>query len=161
MPEITTAEHIAAFISAHGEIGSSLGDPAGSQLARLCAELTAATVWLPAVDKAGLVQWREFGNTFTTDSYGITCPVGTDHGRFPDPTVAFIPAVAVDTFGNRLGRGGGHYDRQLSAWSENTTVIAVVHPWAVTTQLPTEHHDLPVDGVITSEFVHFFDSALG
>ncbi len=64
----------------------------------------------------------------------------------------FVPAVAVDGAGARLGRGGGWYDRWLAAHPE-TVVAAVVFDDQLRAALPTEPHDRPVHLTVTESRV--------
>ena len=59
-----------------------------------------------------------------------------------------IPALAVDESGNRLGRGKGYFDRELS-WLEGVVIYAVVFEDEVLASIPVESHDQRVDGVVT------------
>lgn len=65
---------------------------------------------------------------------------------FPD--VAFVPLLGFTAAGDRLGQGGGHYDRWLAA---NPTVLALGLAWdaQLCDSLPTEPHDRILRGVIT------------
>jgi 5-formyltetrahydrofolate cyclo-ligase len=62
--------------------------------------------------------------------------------------VIIVPALHVDRSGNRLGQGGGSYDRALartSAWK-----IALVHPGEITSEpLPTAPFDQKVNAAAT------------
>lgn len=60
-----------------------------------------------------------------------------------------VPALAVDKIGNRLGRGGGSYDRALASFSGLS--IAIVNEDEVLGELPTEKHDVPVKLILTPE----------
>ncbi|SPT54227.1 5-formyltetrahydrofolate cyclo-ligase family protein [Actinomyces bovis] len=63
-----------------------------------------------------------------------------------------VPALAIDPNGNRLGQGGGWYDRMLPLVAPEATVFGVVHPEElVRTPVPVEAHDNRVDAVITAE----------
>lgn len=68
----------------------------------------------------------------------------------------FLPAVAVDRTGTRLGRGAGWYDQALSHCAvdciQRPRLVALVHDWEVLTAgtLPAEPHDQRVDQVLTS-----------
>lgn len=67
-----------------------------------------------------------------------------------DAALVLVPALAVDTAGTRLGRGGGWYDRALCAVHDAVPVLAVCWPWElVTGTLPREAHDRPVQGVLS------------
>ena len=60
----------------------------------------------------------------------------------------FIPALAVDETGNRLGRGKGYFDRELSDL-EGVVIYAVVFEGEVLESVPVESHDQRVHGVVT------------
>lgn len=59
--------------------------------------------------------------------------------------VVFVPALAADMDGNRLGRGKGYYDRFLAENKAHT--ITVLPAFAVVEKIPTQHHDQMVDEV--------------
>ncbi|MEN6412604.1 MAG: 5-formyltetrahydrofolate cyclo-ligase [Veillonellales bacterium] len=59
-----------------------------------------------------------------------------------------IPGVAFDVFGNRLGMGGGYYDRFLPQAS-SAVLIGVCWQSYVLTNLPTAKHDRPVHFLLT------------
>jgi 5-formyltetrahydrofolate cyclo-ligase len=73
--------------------------------------------------------------------------------------VVFLPALAVDLSGNRLGKGKGFYDRalaQLAAAKSKAKQIAVIFDEELLLELPAESHDQKVDAAITaSKFVWF------
>ena len=57
------------------------------------------------------------------------------------------PALSVDAFGNRLGRGGGFFDRYLEQFQG--PVAAVIYEHELVPELPRELHDRPVQYAIT------------
>ena len=67
--------------------------------------------------------------------------------------VALVPAIAIDVKGQRLGFGGGYYDRWLSAnRSSLRLVIGVVFPPCFSpAPFEVEPHDMSVDLCITGE----------
>lgn len=58
-----------------------------------------------------------------------------------------VPGLAFDRAGNRLGRGGGFYDRLLPG--VRGTKVGVAYTWQLVDLLPTEPHDIPVDVIVT------------
>ncbi|RLV56561.1 5-formyltetrahydrofolate cyclo-ligase [Aeromicrobium phragmitis] len=82
-------------------------------------------------------------------TYGIPEPVGErlGPGALGTCQVAFVPALAVDHRGRRLGRGAGYYDRALANFSG--LVCAVVFADELLETLPAEPHDVPVDLALT------------
>jgi len=77
---------------------------------------------------------------------GLLQPGGEAKVVIPD--VLFVPGVGFTQRGERLGQGGGHYDRWLGA---NPDVPAYGLAWdcQIVERLPTEPHDISLRGVIT------------
>ena len=57
-----------------------------------------------------------------------------------------VPALGYDRQGNRIGRGGGYYDRLLPQLK--ATKIGVCFPFQLVDKVPTEEFDSKVDRVI-------------
>ena len=62
--------------------------------------------------------------------------------------VVLAPALAVDQAGNRLGRGGGSYDRALARVGPLIPVIALLYDAELLSHVPTEPHDTPVRAAV-------------
>lgn len=62
-----------------------------------------------------------------------------------------IPGLAFDTEGNRLGRGGGFYDRLLenARKAGEVTSVGIAFDWQLVKSVPLERHDLPVTLVLS------------
>jgi 5-formyltetrahydrofolate cyclo-ligase len=58
-----------------------------------------------------------------------------------------VPALAVDRAGNRLGRGGGSYDRALARVGPLIPLIALLYDDELVDQVPAEPHDVRVRAV--------------
>jgi 5-formyltetrahydrofolate cyclo-ligase len=72
-------------------------------------------------------------------------PRGTDAVARAD--VVLVPALAVDGRGNRLGRGGGSYDRVLARVGPLIPVIALLYDDELVDRVPAAPHDVPVRAV--------------
>jgi 5-formyltetrahydrofolate cyclo-ligase len=59
-----------------------------------------------------------------------------------------VPALAVDRAGNRLGRGGGSYDRALARVGPMIPLIALLYDDELVDRVPAEPHDVPVRAVV-------------
>lgn len=95
-------------------------------------------------------------------------------GRPPEPTgptypaeaiaqaeVVITPALAIDGFGNRLGQGGGWYDRMLTLITPGTPTYAMVfdEELITTQELPRDEHDIPIQAVITPTRVFLIEGS--
>jgi 5-formyltetrahydrofolate cyclo-ligase len=60
-----------------------------------------------------------------------------------------VPALAVDRAGNRLGRGGGSYDRALVRVAPLIPLIALLYDDEILDRVPAAPHDIPVRATVT------------
>ena len=61
-----------------------------------------------------------------------------------------VPGAAFDAKCNRLGLGGGYYDKFLPA-AVNAKKIALAYDFQIVEEIPVEPHDSPVDMIITEK----------
>jgi len=59
--------------------------------------------------------------------------------------------VAFDLKGNRLGYGGGYYDRFFPLLKPGTPLVALVYDLQLQPVIPVEEWDCPVDIIITEQ----------
>jgi 5-formyltetrahydrofolate cyclo-ligase len=127
----------------------------GSELDPL--PLTATTRWTGAVsgrpwfaDRSSAMLFRQFDGPQEPGPFGLQ-PGATSPVLEPDTVL--VPLVAVDLRGNRLGQGGGHYDRALALLREHRRVIAVGIAWEcqLIEEVPVEPWDQPLDFIATPE----------
>ena len=78
--------------------------------------------------------------------YGMLQPGREAEALIPD--VLFVPLIGFTPALERLGQGGGHYDRWLA---EHRPALTVGLAWDAQAckALPTEPHDAPLDAVVT------------
>lgn len=80
----------------------------------------------------------------------------------PDwPDVVIVPGVAFTTTGDRLGQGGGWYDRFLPKLRSGTVTIGVGFEPQIVEELPTEPHDVRLDCVVTENGPRWPDGPRG
>lgn len=112
------------------------------------------TFYLPAVEKKEL-QFRLFKleqTKLVSGPYGIKQPSAASPAVIPqDIELIIVPGLAFDEDLNRLGYGGGYYDRYLA----KTTAfkLALAYSFLVVKQLPTSNHDIKMDAIITEKEV--------
>ena len=93
--------------------------------------------------------------TLRDNRYGIPEPVaapcgGEDSGEPLEPNVVLAPLVAFDDAGNRLGMGGGYYDRYFAAYPAALRV-GVAHECQRAQRLPTNPWDVPLAALTTEK----------
>ena len=80
-------------------------------------------------------------------SFGIPEPIA-DAPVADDPrALVLMPGLAFDPAGNRMGYGGGFYDRFLCD-EPNHPTVALCYDFQMLPHLQTEEHDIPVDLVL-------------
>lgn len=67
------------------------------------------------------------------------------------PAVWLVPGLAFTENGDRLGYGGGWYDRLLSAVSTDAIKLGIGYSFQVVANLPHEEHDIKLNAIITEE----------
>ncbi|MCV2877145.1 5-formyltetrahydrofolate cyclo-ligase [Rhodobacteraceae bacterium XHP0102] len=78
-------------------------------------------------------------------------------GAAVSPDILIVPLVGFDPHGQRLGYGGGFYDRslaQLRAANPRLRAIGLAYEAQRLPHLPTEATDQPLDLVVTEAAIH-------
>jgi len=75
------------------------------------------------------------------------------------PSVVLVPLLAFTQHGERLGYGGGFYDRTLAALKAKQDVFAcgVAYAGQEAATLPTDEHDQRLDGILTENYFKVFE----
>lgn len=70
--------------------------------------------------------------------------------------LVFVPGIGFDNHKNRMGYGGGYYDRYFMRYPE-CHKIGIAYSFQIVKTLVRETHDIPMDAVITEvdEPYHF------
>jgi len=84
--------------------------------------------------------------------YGIKEPILNETNQISADVIDFVvvPGVAFDKNRNRLGRGGGYYDRFLARLAKNIPTAGLAFDFQIVDQLPVERHDFAVTSLITN-----------
>ena len=91
--------------------------------------------------------WTDpYADLLVPDPYGALQPAANAGEVIPE--VVFVPLVGFTAQGERLGQGGGHYDRWLEA---NRSALAIGLAWdcQMVETLPCEAHDRQLAAVVT------------
>ncbi len=71
--------------------------------------------------------------------------------QLPEAELIICPALAANRVGERLGRGGGWYDRALMHASKSAQILVLLNPDEILGTIPTHRWDRRVDGIITPD----------
>ena len=104
---------------------------------------------LPVLLPGSELDWIAYDGRLAPAARGLVEPVGERLGVEAVATcdLVLVPALAVDRRGNRLGRGGGSYDRALGLVTGRT--VALLHDGELVDRVPVEPHDIAVTAAVT------------
>ncbi|MFC2552439.1 MAG: 5-formyltetrahydrofolate cyclo-ligase [Rodentibacter sp.] len=141
------AQNIALYFSFDGEISTS------SLINALWAQHK--NLYLPVLHpfaKGHLLFLRYSPDTpMVKNQFGIWEPKLNVQNVLPlnELDILFTPLVAFDKQGNRLGMGGGFYDRTLQNWPQKSFIpVGLAHQCQQLKQLPIEHWDVPLFDIL-------------
>ena len=97
---------------------------------------------------------------FKTGKYNIMEPVGEKLFDYSILDLIFVPALAVDMEGFRLGYGKGYYDRFLEHISDSCNKAVPISSKLIFDKLPRENHDRSVDYIISDKGLTIFSARL-
>ena len=147
--EERNAQHIALYVSFDGEISTD----------KLIKILWAQgkQVYLPVLHPFNpnhLLFLRYLPDTpMLKNKFGICEPKLNVQNVLPldELDILFTPLVAFDKQGNRLGMGGGFYDRTLQHWQKTSFIpVGLAHQCQQVEQLPTEAWDVPLHQILVA-----------
>ncbi|MDQ6578197.1 MAG: 5-formyltetrahydrofolate cyclo-ligase [Haemophilus parainfluenzae] len=147
--EERNAQHIALYVSFDGEISTE----------KLIKTLWVQDkhVYLPVLHPFNpnhLLFLRYLPDTpMLKNKFGIWEPKLNVQNVLPldELDILFTPLVAFDKQGNRLGMGGGFYDRTLQNWQNASFIpVGLAHQCQQVEQLPTEAWDVPLHQILVA-----------
>jgi len=156
-PLLRNARHIAAYLAADGEI-----DPAPLLE---CLWSAGKSVYLPVLvpfahGKLWFARYRP-GDTLVENRFGIPEPQHRQLVRPGALDLVLMPLVAFDHAGNRLGMGGGFYDRSFAFlhtrhhW-RRPILVGLAFQFQQQNSIQPNHWDVPLNAIATETGCHVF-----
>lgn len=147
LPAFLYSQRIAFYLANDGEI-----DP---EMAMGIAEAAGKDCYLPVLHP--LKQNRLYfarhrhGDKLVINRFGIQEPPLRGRQIVPPMAIDLIllPLVAFDRQGNRLGMGGGFYDRTLASQHRFTRLIGLAQSCQETDSITQQPWDIPLQAVVT------------
>lgn len=113
-------------------------------------------IGVPRVLGRGAMEWRRVRqlSELAPGRFGILEPQDGSPvlESFPEGTVVLVPGIAFSRQGDRIGYGGGYFDRFLRRFSG--IPIGLAFDFQVVKQLNADAHDVPVSIVVTESAVY-------
>ena len=146
LPEYEKAKTVMLYRSVRGEVQlDGLIAPARAAGKRLCFPLCGPDRTMTALAPEGEDAWNE-------GAFGIKEPDPARSAEIPPAEIDLVlcPCTAFDGEGDRLGMGGGYYDRFLPR-CEKAAVVSVAFEAQRAEKIPMDRYDRRVDAVITEK----------
>jgi 5-formyltetrahydrofolate cyclo-ligase len=129
--------------------------------------LSAGHVILVPRIRGSALDWVRLDDStaYVSGPMGIREPTGDaiDAAALADLAVMFVPGLAVDRTGRRLGQGGGFYDRVLAGVPVHARggplLVALLFADEILDDVPVEAHDCTVDAALTPAGITRFRKA--
>jgi 5-formyltetrahydrofolate cyclo-ligase len=152
LPAVRAARVVAAYVGVGVEIPTE----------RVISSLveTGTTVLLPRLEADRSLTWRPMSSrsALVRGRHGLLEPPEADAPRpLADADVVVLPGLCYDISGNRLGRGGGSYDRALKDLPGSVTTIGIALDSDIVEAVPVDEHDQPVRIIVTPSRVITID----
>ena len=142
LPEYRRAQSLFCFVSTTREIDTTP--------VLLDALHSGKTLCVPLCTEPGRMESRQITDLhqLVPGRYGLLEPTA-DTPVVPVDAIDFavLPCVTCNYLGQRLGRGGGYYDRFLSQYRGGTVLLC--RELLIRQEIPVEPHDYPVPWVLT------------
>lgn len=158
-PLFLSSQRIAFYLSNDGEIDLNLSLKVALTKRKQC--------YLPVLYRGGenrLLFARVTETTrFKANKYGIPEPdIAAEGWLFTSQLdLVLTPLVAFDCQGNRIGMGGGYYDRSLRQLTlkrnwRRPKVLGIAHQFQQVDSIKRNFWDVPLQGVITDQQIFTF-----
>lgn len=147
-PDYLASLHIAFYFAQNGELSPQILFDSALLHGKIC--------YLPILKNSHLTfgQYKN-GDKLTPNRFGIPEP-SVDQEYGPEQLdLVCVPLVGFDQCGNRLGMGGGFYDRtfafKLKHPESKPTLIGLAHSLQRVEKIDAENWDVPLDYVATEK----------
>ena len=124
---------------------------------RFIKEINHLKVALPNSSKSKGITYHHWSNNqLEIDSNNIPAPMKKNPINPENISILFVPAIAIDQEGYRLGYGGGYFDRlrQKNLWLSIPSFVVISNNCISKKPLPRERWDVPFNGWISETGLH-------
>lgn len=114
----------------------------------------------PSIDKTRGMEFRlaDLEQLVENHDFGVAIKGPSSTAKIVEPAVLLIPGLGFTVKGERLGRGGGYYDRYLENYIGIKIGICLEEQLCL--EIPVEPHDFLMDVVLTDKRVIILANSL-
>jgi 5-formyltetrahydrofolate cyclo-ligase len=148
LPCFTTSQHIACYLAVNAEFDCKQVIEAIWQAKKNC--------YVPRLTQTNLLEFAryQYADSLHLNRYAILEPVEPVEKIGPEKLdMVIVPLLAFDLVGQRLGTGGGYYDRTFAFLStpsnKRPQMLGMAYAAQAVEKLPADAWDIQLDGVIT------------
>jgi 5-formyltetrahydrofolate cyclo-ligase len=149
LPEYLTDTRVAGYWASHGELPLNLVIPPLSTRGQ--------QFLLPVIGPGKHLRFAPWqsGDDVQPNRYGIPEPV--EQGELLEPfqlDLVFVPLLGFDRRGNRIGHGGGYYDRSFAFLNDQVRpteplLVGIAYAFQELPGIDEEDWDVPLDFIAT------------
>jgi len=159
LPEFQNSKKIAVYLAEENEVDLSSIIKQSLKMHK--------TIYLPVLDEIKKQTMKfcayKLGDQLTLNQVGILEPPSSVD-REIDPAMldlVLMPLVGFDSFGHRLGRGGGYYDAAFDFCKEINFerypfLVGVAYEFQKMEKIETDETDVDLNKVVTEEKIYDF-----
>ncbi len=151
------ARRIALYLAANGELDPT---PIAKLSRRTCRQLYLPVLHPFSHGRLFFCEWKEHAQ-LQPNHFGILEPCCRGNRRMPlrSLDLILVPLVAFDASAQRIGMGGGFYDRTLGKARGSSTwkrpyLIGIAHEMQRLPAIKSQKWDVPLDAVVTEAGVY-------
>ncbi len=151
LPEFKAATHIAAYIAILGEISLEPVIRAGSEIGKI--------FYLPILrgSEMAFAPWHP-DTPLVKKKFNLLEP-DCDESSWVDPTtldLVLSPLVVFDEHCNRIGQGGGYYDKtfEFTLKANKPLLVGVAHESQREPKLDPQPWDITLDKIVTEKAIY-------
>ena len=106
----------------------------------------------PRTKRLWLSEVRALDRDLAPGAFGVSEPVPSARRPVPERELdlVFVPGLAFDRRGHRLGHGHGYFDRFLARLPAATPTVGLAYRFQLVDRLPVDPHDRTVQTVLTA-----------
>lgn len=146
---LAKAKNIGYYVASGGECDPIYAAHALTDLGKV--------LHLPLMQNKSMAYYQHnLGDALVRNAYGIEEPLIEGQTSVPIQQLdcLLVPLVAFDARCNRMGRGGGYYDRYLADTRYRPLLIGLGYQFQKIDDMPVSEWDVPMDYVVTEAAIY-------